>query len=174
MVPNLPRKLFNIDYTVELDDEQEKLYRALVSTGFTDSHMLTLAGPKDGGGVGPEWFRSTFHEMCAAYYRQYDERPQWIMTCNRGWSGTGQWTAHVTWKNEVPRKLKFMLKWWNGRFGSWKCILSVHRGGLRYNVKNMGQPDARTYEGRFNRRNSPKRGKGFRGEADIEADEGDL
>jgi hypothetical protein len=36
-------------------------------------------------------------------------------------------------------------------------------------VKNMGQPDARTYEGVKNRRTAQKRGKGFLTPAEVES-----
>jgi len=170
MIVKSLKEMMELGHTVQLDDAEEEIYAALAGSGHLDSHMLTLAGPLDGKPRPPEWFREEFHTMCAAYLRMYDENPQWHMVINRGWSGTGQWSAHVTWVNEKPRKLKFFTWWWNKRFGTMRCVLSVHSNGLRYIVKNMVQPDARTYEGARNRRNTKKRGKGFRGVTDKETD----
>jgi hypothetical protein len=160
------RNLFEKGYIVELDPKQEAIYRALVESGYEDSHMVTLAAPLKGYRVNEEWFRKAIHHMCRDYFRQYDEHPEWLVVINRGWSGTGEWSAHLVWKNGIPKKLKFFLSWWNKRFGSDRAMLSSHSQCLRYVVKNMSQPDARTHEGVHNRRNKPKRGKGFRDEAE--------
>lgn len=162
------KEMMELGHTVQLDDKQEEIYVALVGSGHLDSHMVTLAGPGDGRPRPPEWFRKTFHNLCAAYYREHGEKPQWSMTLNCGWSGTGHCSAHVTWVNEIPGEIDWLVWKWNDLYGRKRAVLSSHSNGLRYAVKNMTQPDARTYSGVHNRRNSRKRGKGFLTAAEIE------
>lgn len=159
-------KLFKVDHTVSLTPGEEATYAALKKMGYKDSHMLTLAAPLKGYRVNEDWFRKAIHTMMRDYFRQYGEHPQWMVVINRGWSGKGEWSAHIVWKNERPRKMKFFLSWWNKRFGSERAMLSTHTQCLRYVVKNMGQPDARTHDGVHNRRSEPKKGKGFRVKAE--------
>jgi len=160
------KEMMKNGHTVQLEEAEEKVYAALAGSGHLDSHMLTLAAPGDGKPRPPEWFRKAFHNLCAVYYREWKEKPQWHMTLNRGWCGTGQWSAHVTWVNEVPRRVDWMVNRWNTLYGTKRAVLSSHSNGLRYVVKNMGQPDARTYSGAQNRRMFPKRGKGYRVKAE--------
>ena len=162
------KEMMKLGHTVQLDDTEEEIYVALAGSGHLDSHMLTLAGPGDGRPRPPEWFRKTFHNLCAAYYREHGEIIQWHMTLNCGWSGTGQWSAHVTWVNEIPREIGWLVWRWNDLYGAKRAVLSSHSNGLRYSVKNMGQPDARTYEGVKNRRTAQKRGKGFLTPAEVQ------
>lgn len=163
------KEMLEKGHTVKLDDKQEEIYTALAGSGHLDSHMVTLAGPGDGKPRPPEWFRKTFHNLCASYHREFGEVIQWNMTLNQGWRGIGQWSAHVTWVNEMPRELGWIVWKWNSLYGAKRAVLSPHSNGLRYVVKNMGQPDARTYSGSKNRRNSRKRGKGFLTAAEVES-----
>jgi hypothetical protein len=160
--------MLELGHTVQLEDDEEILYSALSGSGHLDSHMVTLAAPGDGNPRPPEWFRKNFHNLCAVYHREYDERPQWHMTLNCGYFGNGQWSAHVTWVNEVPRGVEWIVARWNEVFGTKRAVLSPHSNGLRYAVKNMGQPDARTYSGVHNRRMSRKRGKGYLTRVEVE------
>lgn len=159
--------MLELGHTVQLTDNEEEIYKALAGSGHLDSHMVTLAGPGDGKPRPPEWFRKTFHNLCAAYYREHGESPQWHMTLNQGWHGTSQWSAHVTWVNVIPGEIGWLIWRWNTLYGAKRAVLSSHSNGLRYVVKNMGQPDARTYSGVKNRRFAQKRGKGFLTPAEV-------
>ena len=156
------KEMLELGHTVELTDDEEDIYVALVGSGHLDSHMLTLAAPGDGKRRPPEWFRKNWHNLCSVYRMEHaDERPQWHMTLNYGWRGTGQLSAHVTWVNEIPLDLEWMVDRWNKVFGTKRAVLSPHSNGLRYAVKNMGQPEALTFSGVHNRRIGQKRGKGY-------------
>lgn len=157
--------------TVVLDASEEKVYRALADSGHLDGDMLTLAGPGDGKGRPIEWFRERWHRVCREYALRYDEPVQWHMVLNRGSSGKGQVSAHVTWVNKKPRHVGWLMRRWCELYGTDRAKESSHPNCLRYAAKNMAQPDARTYSGAHNRRASPKRGKGFWARAEKKAKE---
>lgn len=161
------KKLFQLDSPVTLDPTGEDIWVAMKQQGYLPGNMLTLAGPLPGHGpdinVTSEWYRDTFHDCGKAFFDVYNHFPQYELVMTRGWDGNGKWSCHVVWKNEYPSDLKWLVDWWNNRFGTSRCVLSPHDHGLRYWVKNMLEPDARTHGGVYNRRNSPKKGKGYRG-----------
>jgi hypothetical protein len=153
---------------VVLDATQKETLAALVLLGYLVSHMVTFAVPLKGYRRNNEWLKDAITVMMTAYFKRYHVHPQWTMVMNRGWHGNGDWSAHVVWKNEIPEHMVFFTSWWNKRFGSYRAKVSTHDDCLAYYVKNMGQPDAHTYEGPYNRRNTPNRGKGYRGKAEEE------
>jgi hypothetical protein len=162
---DMKKPLIKTEYTVQLCPLGEEIYKAMKQHGFLDDNMITLAGPLDGSEVSSEWFRDRFHEHCERHLRDRASWPQYEMVMNRGYSGFGKWSSHVVWKNVTP-DLQYVLDDWNDRYGSLRAVLSPHSEGLRYYVKNMLEPDARTHAGVYNRRNTPKKGKGFRGMTD--------
>lgn len=154
----MKKPLIKTEYTVQLTPLGEEIYKAMKQQGFLDDNMITLAGPLDGTPVQSEWFVKAFHASCARHLRDWSSWPQYEMVMNRGYSGFCNWSAHVVWKNEEPH-IQYLLDDWNDQWGSLRAVLSPHGEGLRYYVKNMLEPDARTHAGVYNRRNTPKRAK---------------
>ena len=150
--------------TTTLDTKEQETLDALVSMGYLTGHMLTIAIPLEGPRRNDDWLKSAVYAMMKAYYRRYHTHPQWLLVLNRGYDGKGEWSGHIVWKNEVPAKLKFFTWWWNKRFGSLRAENSAHPNCLAYFVKNMSQPDARTHDGPYNRRNTPRVRKSTGGE----------
>jgi hypothetical protein len=148
---------------VTLGTKEQETLTALIEMGYVTDHMLTIAIPLQGPRRNDDWLKSAVYAMMAAYHRRYHEHPQWLLVLNRGTDGLGEWSGHIVWKNKIPAKLKFFTWWWNKRFGSLRAVTSHHDNCLAYAAKNMAQPDARTHDGPYNRRNAPRRGAGHGG-----------
>jgi hypothetical protein len=136
---------------VKLSPFEESIYRAMRGEGFLLRDMLTLAGPLGTKGVSKEWLEREFHNCTIFYGKKFCAKAEYRIVCNRGHNGKGEWSAHVVWKNEVPKHVEEMVLWWNKRFGKDRAKLSTHAQSLRYWVKNMGEPDAFTKDGPHNR-----------------------
>jgi hypothetical protein len=150
-------------HTVVLDAKEQEMLAALIAMGYCVDRMVTIAIPLKGPRRNDDWLKSAVYAMMRAYHRLYDEHPEWLLVLNRGCDGKGEWSGHIVWKNNPPKKLKFFTSWWNKRFGSLRAVSSHHDNCLAYAVVNMMQPDARTHDGPYNRRNAPRRGKGHGG-----------
>lgn len=143
---------------VSLSPTEELVTEALAASGYLPSMMITLCVPL-GKGKGyyydESWFCAAIGLLMRAYYKKYGVMLEYQIVMNRGYSGTGNVSAHVVWKDSLPAHTAFLADWWNAKYGVDRASVSAHTQCLRYFVKNMSQPSALTHDGPHNRVAAP-------------------
>jgi hypothetical protein len=164
--PNMPNALAATTATVTClstptarQQHRSNIAKALEESGFLGDLMLTLAAPLGVAGCDENWFKKAVGKMMQASFKKYGISVQFQMVINRGVAGTGARSAHLIWKNELPKKVKFLESWWNRRFGCDRAHVSYHDRGIQYFVKNMGEPGALTHDGPHNKTVRPTKNR---------------